>query len=146
MTIVGREGGAMMVPVLAEPPRGLKLTNGIELPPNVKALIRSIGDIKTAKAVVKLATRQLNKLKAEEEKKACNRFAVGMPVWWTKSKLVKTGTVLKVKSRKLVIQAGGETVTLPVKKVNAGPVPRDTMTPMTAIKKGGGEQVVSAEA
>jgi hypothetical protein len=143
---VPREGGATLLPLTAEPPRGLKLTNGIEIPEGLKALIASIEDVATANVLVKLARKRLNKLKAQAESEMCKQFAPGMDVWWTKKKAVMAGKVVKVRSRKLVIrldEQGKQTVTLPVKKVRAGTVPVDVVTNVYMLGKGGERQAVA---
>jgi hypothetical protein len=148
-----REYRTDVVPVVGEPRKDLKPTNGVLVPVGLLALIRRIDDLKVAKVIAKAANKQLRKLKALQEMELCRQFAPGDDVWWAKQGKVKTGRVVRVKARKLVVKTspkGDEYVVLPVKKIKKGTIPKEYLFPDTKrwaigrAKGGGGAR--SAEA
>jgi len=143
-----REYRTDLVPVVGEPRKDPKPTNGVDVSPGLLALIRHIDDLKVAKAIARVANKQLRKLKSLQEMELCGQFAPGDDVWWTKKGEVRSGRVVRVKARKLVVKTspeGDEYEVLPVKKVKKGTVPKEYLLPDTkrwAIgrAKGGGAE------
>ena len=143
-----------------EPQKELKMTNGVDVPTGLIALISHVKDVKVAKAIARAASRRVNRLKAFEEIDLCRTFAVGDDVWWTKKGFVHSGKVIRLKTRKLVVrdsdEADKEVWVLPVRKVKRGKVPKEYLGPdpkRWAIgRKGGrdeskrGESVASCQA
>ena len=113
--------------------REIIVTNGIELP-NWVVLIKQVTDVKVAKRIARMANSWYRKLYGLEETRLVKEFQPGDDVWWTKKGLVNTGRVVRLKSRKLVIDAepwdpNEERVVLPVRKVKKGPVPKEYLVP-----------------
>lgn len=110
-----------------------KLTNGVEVPVGLKEAIKSVKDVKVAKKVAKFAVSWHRRLMAFEEIEMVKQFSVGQDVWWTKKGVVHIGRVKRLKTRKLVVIEDGmgphEAIVLPVRKVNAGPVPKVHLRP-----------------
>jgi hypothetical protein len=142
---IERREYAVDVPKPGEPPEKLKMTNGVEAPTGLIALISHVKDLKVAKAIARAATRRVNRLKAFEEIDLCRTFAVGDDVWWTKKGFVHSGKVIRLKTRKLVVKDSAEpdkeVWVLPVRKVKRGPVPKEHLHPdpkRWAIGRAGG--------
>jgi hypothetical protein len=118
-----------LVPLIGEPRKGVRITNGITLNEAVVAYVKGLKDLKTAKALAKLANRRVRKLDTLQEIEKCKQFAIGDDVWFTKKATVYSGTVVEIKSRKLQIRepdgAPGTETLVPVKKVNKGKVPKE---------------------
>jgi hypothetical protein len=148
-----REYRTDMVPVVGEPKKDLKPTNGVNVSVGLVSLIRQIDDLKVAKVIARVANRQLRKLKSLQEMELCRQFAPEDDVWWTKKGEVRTGRVVRVKATNLVVKTGpegGGYVVLPVKKIKKGTVPREYLLPDTKrwaigrVKGGGGERWAEA--
>ncbi len=148
-----REYQTDVVPIVGEPKKDPRPTNGVEVSVGLLALIRQIDDLTVAKVIAKVANRQLRKLKSLQEMELCRQFAPGDDVWWTKKGEVRTGRVVRMKTTKLVVKTGpegDEYVVLPVKKVRKGTVPKEYLLPDTKrwaigrAKGGGGARSVEA--
>jgi hypothetical protein len=121
-----------MVPVLGEPKKDQKPTNGVVVPVGLVALVRHIDDLRVARVVARAANKQVRKLKSLQEMELCRQFVPGDDVWWTKKGEVRSGRVVKVKATKLVVKTspeGDEYVVLSVKKVRKGTVPKEYLLP-----------------
>jgi hypothetical protein len=118
-----------LVPLIGEPRKGVRITNGITLNEAVVAYVKGLKDLEAAKTLAKLANRQFGKLKMLEEIEKCKHFAVGDDVWFTKKGTVYCGMVVEIKSRKILVREvdevpGTETL-VPVRKANKGKVPKE---------------------
>lgn len=91
---------------------------------------------------------------ALEEIRMVREFQPGDEVWWTKKGFVHHGKVVRLKTRKLVVNdpesrgANGYWV-LPVRKVKRGPVPKEYLHPdskrwRVGRVKGGGARLAEA--
>ena len=132
--VESREYEVDMVPVIGDPSKELEMTNGVELPVGLVGMIKDVRDVKVAKAIARAANRWAGKLKALEEIRMCREFSVGDDVWWTKKGKAIGGRVVRLKTRKLVIDpepwdANEERVVLPVRKVKKGQVPKEYLMP-----------------
>ena len=144
-----REYRVDVVPVIGDPPKELEMTNGVELPVGLVGMIQDVRDVKVAKAIARAANRWAGKLKALKEIRMCREFSKGDDVWWTKKGQVVSGRVVRLKSRKLVVDTEREVVVLPVRKAKKGLVPKQYLMPdpkrwRIGRAKGGGEQTAEA--
>lgn len=113
---------------------GLKLTNGVNVNPALIAAIKGVDDVKAAKKVARIANSWFRKLYGLEEVMMAKEFKVGDEVWWRKKNMVRAGRVVRLKSRKLVIDPepwdpNEERVVLSVRKVTKGAVPKEHIQP-----------------
>ena len=134
-----------------------KITNGVEVP-NWVTLIGQVRDVKVAKKVSRMASRWYKKLYGLEEIRMVKEFKPGDDVWWRKKSIVHAGRVVRLKSRKLVIDTepwdpNEERVVLPVRKAIKGTVPKEYIQPDSkrwgvgrARKKGGETKLAEAVA
>jgi hypothetical protein len=111
-----------------------KLTNGVNVNPALISAIKGVDDVKVAKRVAKIANAWFKKLYGLEEIRMVREFQVGDDVWWRKKNMVHTGRVVRLKSRKLVIDVepwnpNDERVVLSVRKVTKGTVPKEHIQP-----------------
>jgi hypothetical protein len=119
------------VPPRADTEPLVSLTNGVDAPVGLLAVIKNVRDVKVAKKIARAATSWYRKLHALEEIRMVKEFEIDQDVWWTKKGLVSTGQVFKLKTRKIVVRTGvsRELIVLPVRKVKKGPVPKEYLQP-----------------
>jgi len=136
----------------------LRLTNGVNVNSALISAIKGVEDVKVAKKVARIASGWFRKLYGLEEEGMVKGFQPGDEVWWLKKGAVHTGRVVRLKSRKLVIDAepwdpNEKRVVLPVRKVKKGRVPKEHIQPDPkrwrvgrVSEKGGGTRPAEAVA